>query len=263
MTTPTDGVEGTQGKLFYWTRQGISLAEFQHQVELAIQRIQEAGGIAGITPLGMDLITAATQQAARDVIDAASTAQASSGGGGPGGAINLPIEISDVNNLQTTLDARALLSHHHSTADIEGLSTPVRSFLDAVNHAGIVTALALTPADLQGINDVGVAALTAGGATLTLRQAAFRAAVGSVGTKAELGLENVDNTADVDKPVPTAVQLSFARIRIPWKQVGSLYPTPLPSGFYGIAYEGVNDPADQAGLTVTNNDSWTQLQAVA
>jgi hypothetical protein len=80
-------------------------------------------------------------------------------------------------------------------------------------------------------------------------------------TAASIGLGNVDNTHDIDKPVSSPVLAMLARVRIPWKQVGATYPTPLPTGFYGIAFEGINDPADQSGLTVTNNDTWTQLQA--
>lgn len=51
-----------------------------------------------------------------------------------------------------------------------------------------------------------------------------------------------------------------AYIRIPWRQVGASYPTPLPTGFYGFTFEGQLDPRTQAGITVNpNTDRWDQL----
>jgi len=78
-------------------------------------------------------------------------------------------------------------------------------------------------------------------------------------TASSIGLGNVDNTHDIDKVVSSPALAMFARVRIPWPQVGASYPTPIPTGFYGIAYEGVNDPADQAGLTLTDHDTWQPL----
>lgn len=180
MTTPIDGVEGTQGKLFYWTRQGISLADFQKKVEEALALIQAAGGVVGITQLGIDLVTSTTQLEARQVIDAAQTGS----GGGGGGAINLPIEMTDVNGLPAALTARSLVGHLHVTNDIQGVSGPVRAIFDSTNHATLVTAIGMVVADLGGITDVGISALTAAGANLAARQAAFRAAIAA----ADIGL---------------------------------------------------------------------------
>lgn len=181
MTTPTDGVEGTGGKLFYWTRQGISLADFQKAVDAAIALIEQHGGIVGITPLGLSLVTSDTQDEARGVIDAASTAQAAAGGGGGTGgtAINLPIAITDVTDLRNQLDNKSVLGHHHATGEIDGLATVVRTLLAAGDHAAMVSAVALAVGELAGINDVGTTALTATGATLADRQLAFRTAVGA------------------------------------------------------------------------------------
>jgi hypothetical protein len=51
-----------------------------------------------------------------------------------------------------------------------------------------------------------------------------------------------------------------ALIRVPWRQIGSTYPTPMPTGFYGFDFEGQLDPRTQAGITVNpNTDKWTQL----
>lgn len=203
MTTPTDGVEGTQGKLFYWTRQGISLADFQKKVDDAIALIEAAGGIVGLTQLGIDLVTSDTQAQARAVIDAASTTQAAAGGGGGSGggtAINLPIAISDVSNLQTTLNGKAATSHFHVASDISGLSAPVQGILAAGNHAQLVAALALVASDITNVTDVGVNALTATGVDLTARQTAFRLAIDAAKTVHTHSAADISGSTTVSTP---------------------------------------------------------------
>lgn len=187
MTTPVDGVEGTQGKLFYWTRQGLSLADFERAVEAAIARVQEAGGIAGITQIGIDLVTSLTQLEARQVIDAAATGDVGSGGGG--GAINLPIAMSDVTGLPAALNGKSLLGHHHSPGEIDGLSADVTAILAAANSAAI---LAILDPELQAKINAAITgspnytALTTGSLTVT---GAVSFADGSIATADINGLD--------------------------------------------------------------------------
>lgn len=161
MTGPTDpdvtGVEGTEGKLYYWTRQGISLADFEARVAAAIALIEEHGGIAGVTPLGVELVTSLTPAEARDVIDAAEA--------GVDGTPVTSIPITEVDGLQQALDNKSVVGHHHSSSDIDGLSTDVRAILNAPS-AGAV-------ADIIGTGTGTVAEATA---AATAAQAAAVAA---------------------------------------------------------------------------------------
>jgi hypothetical protein len=189
MTTPVDGVEGTQGKLFYWTRQGLSLADFEKAVEAAIARVQEAGGIAGITQIGIDLVTSLTQLEARQVIDAASTSDIGAGGGGGGSAINLPIAMTDVSGLPAALNEKSAIGHHHSPGEIDGLSADVNAILAAADSAAILTIL---DPELQSKINAAITgspnytALTTGSLTVT---GAVSFADGSIATADISGLD--------------------------------------------------------------------------
>ncbi len=104
-------------------------------------------------------------------------------------------------------------------------------------------------------------------------------------TAASIGLGNVQNTADADKGISTAQatqntalnnsitansnsitalngQVSLAALkaatRVVVKQVGDSYPTPLPTGYAAYEFVGINDPALQVGIVLSDNDEWNQ-----
>lgn len=130
---------GVPNREYFWAKDGISLAEFDARVQAAIAQIQAFGGVTGITPYGADLLTSLDAATAR-----AKLGVSAGSGGTTGGAIGLPIAISDVTGLQAAINARALLAHQHASTDITGLTTDVRSILNAANYAAIRTLLGPT-----------------------------------------------------------------------------------------------------------------------
>lgn len=107
--------------------------------------------------------------------------------------------IANVTNLQTSLDAKAATSHAHVIGDTTGL----QAALDAK-----------IAASEKGANS-GVATLGSDGKvpTAQLPSAAVTSVAGKTGAvslvKADVGLSNVDNTSDANKPVSTAVQTAL------------------------------------------------------
>lgn len=131
--------DGTEGRYFFWTKQGISLSDFEARVDAAIAQIEAYGGVTGISPFGADLLTSLDAATARDKLGVTA-----GGGGGGGTTIGLPIAISDVTGLQNAINARAPLAHQHASTDITGLTTDVRGILNAANYAAIRTLLGPT-----------------------------------------------------------------------------------------------------------------------
>lgn len=104
--------------------------------------------------------------------------------------------ISDTTNLQTTLDGKAASVHSHAIADVTNLQTTLNtkantSSLSTVATTGSYNDLLDKP---SGSGNVTSVAGRTGDVTLT---------------KSDVGLANVDNTSDANKPVSTAQQTAL------------------------------------------------------
>lgn len=106
--------------------------------------------------------------------------------------------ISEVTNLQTTLDGKASTSHTHSESDITNLVSdlsgkqPIDSDLTAI--AG------LTPT-----NDDIIQRKAGAWTNRTMAQLKTDLVL----SKSDVGLSNVDNTSDANKPISTATQTAL------------------------------------------------------
>jgi hypothetical protein len=109
--------------------------------------------------------------------------------------------IADVTGLQTALDAKQPAGSY-LTAITSGMVTaalgftpqPAGSYLTAINSAQVTTALGYTPTSVTGLT---------GAQTV----AAFKTGLSLV--KGDVGLGNVDNTSDANKPISTAEQAAL------------------------------------------------------
>jgi hypothetical protein len=140
--------------------------------------------------------------------------------------------ITDVTGLTTALNGKAALVHTHVLGDVTGLTTALNGLTDALDDkAPLVDPAFPGPVDVVGPLNIGVTGLLNIGADTNLyRVAANKLATddaldvggdlriyGSLqvdGTvtgidKADVGLPDVDNTSDTDKPVSTATQLAL------------------------------------------------------
>lgn len=108
--------------------------------------------------------------------------------------------ISDVNDLQTELDGKAPLVHIHAIADVSGLQDALddKSDVGHLHAIGDVTGLVTALDSKEPVIPAGtVADYWRGDKTWqTLNKAA-------------VGLGNVDNTSDLDKPISTATQAAL------------------------------------------------------
>jgi hypothetical protein len=93
--------------------------------------------------------------------------------------------ISDITNLQDTLDGKSAVGHDHVISDITGLATAI--------------------SDLQGVNSSQDSAISA---KAPINSPTFTGTVSGI-TKAMVGLGNVDNTSDTDKPISSAAQTAL------------------------------------------------------
>lgn len=94
--------------------------------------------------------------------------------------------ISEVTNLQATLDGKAASSHAHIIADVTGLQTALDGKA-AASHTHLASQISDS---------------TAAGRTLLT-------AVDAAAQRTTLSINNVDNTSDVNKPISTAGQTAL------------------------------------------------------
>lgn len=104
--------------------------------------------------------------------------------------------ISDTTNLQTTLDGKAASVHSHAISDVTNLQTSLNAKVNTSSLATVATTGSYN--DLldkpSGSGNVTSVAGRTGDVTLT---------------KSDVGLANVDNTSDANKPVSTATQTAL------------------------------------------------------
>lgn len=101
--------------------------------------------------------------------------------------------ISDVTNLQTSLDGKAASSHSHAIADVTNLQTTLDAKA-ASSHTHAISDVTSLQASLD--------------AKAPLASPAFTGTPTGI-TKAHVGLGNVDNTSDASKPISTATQTAL------------------------------------------------------
>lgn len=137
--------------------------------------------------------------------------------------------ISGVTGLQTALDSKANLVHTHAFTDIPGLQTAIDGKANVVHSHSTATTLVdgfLSAADKAKLDSVAANAnaythpsgdgnlhVPATGTTNDGRFLRAGSTAGSLSwsnlTKSEIGLGNVDNTADINKPISTATQTAL------------------------------------------------------
>lgn len=136
--------------------------------------------------------------------------------------------ISDVTGLQTALDGKAAATHTHTIGNVTGL----QAALDGKQAAGAYAAASHTHAAVDITNFTAAAATAAPVQSVAGQTGAVTLA------KADVGLGNVDNTSDLDKPVSSATQQALDA-KAPethvhsWSDITSGAPTTLAG--YGIA----------------------------
>ena len=139
-----------------------------------------------------------------------------------GANLSIPTGIDDITGLQTALDGKASVDHTHIISQVAGLRDELDTKYDSTT-AGILGTTVIIGANSININDVvseAVADITGvsptdsripGNVTIGNRLV-FTSTNGQIGEetpqqfKADLQLNNVDNTTDVDKPVSNATQ---------------------------------------------------------
>lgn len=119
--------------------------------------------------------------------------------------------ISDVANLQSTLDQKASLEHKHEISDITNLQS-------TLNAKALQTDLdehtADTDVHMTTQEKTKLAGIEAGAQVNTITgikgdsESSYRTGQVNI-TKANIGLGNVDNTSDANKPVSTAQQAAI------------------------------------------------------
>lgn len=195
-----------------------------------------------------------------------------------------PVPTGDVEGEIAAINARIdtiIASGATNVTAVTGISAYARTYLDDTSQAATRTTLGV-PAigDAPTAHTHGVTDLTATGtksSTVFLRGDNTWAAPPAAGAVAYVdvtgkpstfpptlpiassGITGLDSAlASLDSRI-TAVNAQISKTMAKVEQVGTLYPTPLPTGFYGIRFEGQSDPVDQAGITVQNTDEWVQL----
>jgi hypothetical protein len=129
--------------------------------------------------------------------------------------------VSDVTGLQASLDAKAATTHQHAIADV----TSLQAALDAKALASSLATVATTGSYNDLTNQPVIQSLsttddlTEGATNLYFTNARASSAApvqnvaGKTGAvtlvKADVGLSNVDNTSDANKPISTAVQTAI------------------------------------------------------
>lgn len=105
--------------------------------------------------------------------------------------------ITDTSGLQSVLDAKAAVSHNHSSSDILGLADTLSEFITSEDLSSVALSGSyndLTDKPIIGNSPVASVAGRTGDVVLT---------------KSDVGLANVDNTSDLNKPVSTATQAAL------------------------------------------------------
>lgn len=143
--------------------------------------------------------------------------------------------IDTVQGLQSALDGKADSVHAHGIADVVGLQAALDSKATPSDVSTAVASLVgAAPATLDTLHELAAALgddpnfATTMSAALGAQSAGLNAHVASISnphavTKAQVGLGNVDNTSDINKPVSTAQQAAIdsAVQAIPTATLGS------------------------------------------
>ena len=139
--------------------------------------------------------------------------------------LSIPTGIDDITGLQTALDGKAPLVHTHQISDIVDLQTELNTKFDSTT-AGVVNNVVIignTSVDVIGLINERVADITGvsptdsriPGNVTSGNFLQFASADGTIGEvtanqfKSDLLLNNVDNTADLNKPISTATQTAL------------------------------------------------------
>ena len=139
--------------------------------------------------------------------------------------LSIPTGIDDIAGLQAVLDGKAPLVHTHQISDITDLQTELNTKFDSTT-AGVVNNVVIignTSVDVIGLINERVADITGVSPTDSripgnvtsgnfLQFASVDGTIGEVTAnqfKSDLLLNNVDNTADLNKPISTATQTAL------------------------------------------------------
>jgi hypothetical protein len=130
--------------------------------------------------------------------------------------------VGDVTGLQAALDSKATMTHQHAIADVTSLQAALdakaaASSLATVATTGSYTDLTNQPVIPQGLSTTDDLTEGTTNQYFTSARASSAAPVQSVAgktgavtlVKADVGLANVDNTSDANKPVSTATQTAL------------------------------------------------------
>jgi hypothetical protein len=105
-------------------------------------------------------------------------------------------DISNITDLQSTLDSKANTSHIHTISNITGLQTALDGKAASV-HGHAISNIT----DLQSTLDSKATSIQGTKADTAVQPADL--------TKAAVGLSNVDNTSDLNKPISSATQTAL------------------------------------------------------
>ena len=136
--------------------------------------------------------------------------------------ISIPTSVGDITGLQAALDGKSGVDHTHVISQVIGLQNVLDTKYDASN-AGIVNSTVIigpNSIDVVGLINEAVADITGVVPTdprvpnnvTAGNRLVFTSTDGSIGEetpqqfKADLELNNVDNTADLNKPISSATQ---------------------------------------------------------
>lgn len=173
--------------------------------------------LTDMTSVGVSLATASDASAARTAISAAASTHSHA--------------ISDVTNLQTTLDGKAASTHSHAISDVTNLQTSLDG-KEATVAAGTtgqyyrgdktwqtLDKAAVGLSNVDNTSDANKPVSTATQTALNGKEASITAGTTSqywrgdkswqTLNKSAVGLGNVDNTSDANKPVSTATQTAL------------------------------------------------------
>ena len=145
----------------------------------------------------------------------------------------------------TALSGKASATHTHVAANITDSTVTGRSLVTAADAATARSAIGA---------GTGNSNLAIGTTSSTAKAGDY------VPTKAIVGLSNVDNTSDADKPISSAAAASLALLTAMIATTGTVvesggvYPA-RPSGFANIKFIGGTDP----GSASLDGDEWIRL----
>ena len=188
--------------------------------------------------------------------------------------LSIPTGIDDITGLQTALDGKAPLVHTHQISDVIDLQTELNTKFDSTT-AGVVNNVVIIgngSVDVLGLINERVADITGvsptdariPGNVTSGNFLQFSGTDGTIGEvtstqfKADLDLNNVDNTADLNKPVSTA-QAAADDLRV----LQTAYDTKQTEQDNAIAQNTVKIGItnDQASAILTNTAKRTYPEA--